>query len=36
MFQQINKKFTVTVSFFEIYGTKCLDLLNEKQALDIL
>ena len=36
MLQKINKKFTVTVSFFEIYGTKCLDLLNEKQALDIL
>lgn len=36
MFQQINKKFSVTVSFFEIYGSKCLDLLNNKQALDIL
>lgn len=36
MFQQIKNKFTVTASFFEIYGTKCLDLLNDKQALDIL
>lgn len=36
MFQIINKKFTVVASFFEIYGAKCLDLLNNKVALDIL
>lgn len=36
MFLLIAKKYTVTVSFFEIYGSKCLDLLNNKQALDIL
>ena len=36
LFQMINKKFTITVSFFEIYNSKCLDLLNNKQALDIL
>lgn len=36
LFQLINKKFTVSVSFFEIYNSKCLDLLNNKTALDIL
>lgn len=36
LFQYTQKKYTVTVSFFEIYGGRCLDLLNEKQALNIL
>jgi kinesin family protein 2/24 len=26
----------VTVSIFEIYGGRCLDLLNEKAVLNIL
>jgi kinesin family protein 2/24 len=26
----------VSVSFFEIYGGRCLDLLNEKNVLNIL
>jgi kinesin family protein 2/24 len=32
----INKKYTVYVSFFEIYGGRCLDLLNSKNLLTIL
>ena len=36
LFEFTKKKFAVTVSFFEIYGGRCLDLLNEKQALNIL
>jgi kinesin family protein 2/24 len=30
------KNFRITVSFFEIYGGRCLDLLNEKNVLNIL
>lgn len=32
----INKKYDVTVSFFEIYGGRCYDLLNGKAPLTIL
>lgn len=28
--------YEVTVSFFEIYAGRCLDLLNDKNALNIL
>lgn len=30
MFQKLGKSYQVTVSFFEIYGGRCLDLLNKK------
>ena len=36
LFEFTKKKFTVNVSFFEIYGGRCLDLLNNKEALNIL
>ena len=36
MFDMIKKNYTVTVSFFEIYGGRCLDLLNEKAAVNIM
>lgn len=30
------KAFNITVCFFQIYGGRCLDLLNEKCVLNIL
>jgi kinesin family protein 2/24 len=36
LFELAKKGFTVTVSYFEIYGGRCLDLLNEKNVLNIL
>ena len=36
LFELTKKKYGVTVSFFEIYGGRCLDLLNDKLALNIL
>ena len=36
LFELTKKNFNVTVSFFEIYGGRCLDLLNEKNVLNIL
>ena len=30
------KNCNVSLSFFEIYGGRCLDLLNNKEALNIL
>lgn len=36
VFEFTKKKYTVNVSFFEIYGGRCLDLLNNKEALNIL
>ena len=30
------KKYSVTVSYFEIYGGRCLDLLNDKNMLNIM
>jgi hypothetical protein len=32
----IQNKYTVSMSFFEIYGGRCLDLLNSKSLLTIL
>lgn len=36
MFELTKKGYQITVSFFEIYGGRCLDLLNEKNVLNIL
>jgi len=36
LFELARKGFSVTVSYFEIYGGRCLDLLNEKSVLNIL
>lgn len=36
LFEVVMKNFVVFVSYFEIYGGKCLDLLNEKNVLNIL
>lgn len=36
LFELARKGFAVTVSYFEIYGGRCLDLLNEKNVLNIL
>lgn len=36
LFELTKKNFTVVVSIFEIYGGRCLDLLNEKTVLNIL
>jgi kinesin family protein 2/24 len=36
LYELARKGFTVTVSYFEIYGGRCLDLLNEKSVLNIL
>lgn len=36
LFELAKKGFTVSVSYFEIYGGRCLDLLNEKNVLNIL
>lgn len=36
LFKSIGNKFTIAVSFFELYGGRCLDLLNKKQQLRIL
>jgi kinesin family protein 2/24 len=30
LFQTTGKKYALSVSFFEIYGGRCLDLLNKK------
>ena len=32
----VKKNFIVAASYFEIYGGRCLDLLNEKNVLNIL
>lgn len=36
LYEMIGKKYEVTVSFFEIYGGRCYDLLNAKAPLTIL
>lgn len=36
LFEAAKKKFNIAVSFYEIYGGRCLDLLNDKAALNIL
>jgi kinesin family protein 2/24 len=36
LYEMINKRYSVTVSFFEIYGGRCYDLLNAKTPLTIL
>lgn len=36
LFEMIGKKYETTVSFFEIYGGRCYDLLNAKAPLTIL
>lgn len=36
LFQLTNGNFEVAVSFFEIYAGRCLDLLNDKNLLNIL
>lgn len=36
MYDMVRKNFQVYVSFFEIYGGRCLDLLNDKNSLNIL
>lgn len=32
----IKNNFNVTVSYFEIYGGRCLDLLNDKATVNIM
>lgn len=36
VYEQLPKNHSVTVSFFEIYGGRCYDLLNAKNPLTIL
>jgi kinesin family protein 2/24 len=36
LFDLVKKNYKIAVSYFEIYGGKCLDLLNEKNVLNIL
>lgn len=36
LFDMLNGGYEANVSFFEIYAGRCLDLLNEKNALNIL
>ena len=36
MFEMIKKNYSVSISFFEIYGGRCLDLLNEKNSVNIM
>lgn len=36
LYEMIGKKYEATVSFFEIYGGRCYDLLNAKAPLTIL
>ena len=36
MFDMIKNSCQVTVSYFEIYGGRCLDLLNDKAAVNIM
>jgi len=36
LYELAKKNFTVAVSYFEIYGGRCLDLLNDKAVLNIL
>lgn len=36
VYDQLPKNHNVTVSFFEIYGGRCYDLLNAKSPLTIL
>ena len=36
MYELTKKNYIVSVSFFEIYGGRCLDLLNDKNLLNIL
>ena len=33
---ELAKKHTMTVTYFQIYGGKCLDLLNDKNLLNIM
>ena len=33
---ELAKKHTMTITYFEIYGGKCLDLLNDKNLLNIM
>jgi len=33
---ELAKKHTMTISYFEIYGGRCLDLLNDKNVLNIM
>ena len=36
MFEMLKKNYSVGISFFEIYGGRCLDLLNDKAVVNIL
>lgn len=36
LFDVLKGNYEVSVSFFEIYAGRCLDLLNDKNALNIL
>lgn len=36
LYEMINRRYVATVSFFEIYGGRCYDLLNAKAPLTIL
>ena len=36
LFDLTKKNYTTSASYFEIYGGRCLDLLNEKVVLNIL
>lgn len=36
LYEIAKKNYTIIVSYFEIYGGRCLDLLNEKAVLNIL
>ena len=36
MFEMLKKNYNVGISFFEIYGGRCLDLLNDKAVVNIL
>jgi len=36
LYKSAGKNFSIYISFFELYGGRCLDLLNKKQQLRIL
>lgn len=36
LFEMLNGNYETVVSFFEIYAGRCLDLLNDKNVLNIM
>ena len=36
MFEMLKKNYNVGISFFEIYGGRCLDHLNDKAVVNIM